>query len=112
MLNFLPSVTVTGTGFLPGTAGETTGTRPPLAGKFTGERGAPQDADAIAAREAATDHGLTEEAGAAGDEDEGRIHRVRRLVHSFDKRRRWILALWRTSTGRARWKTTCLMRPA
>ena len=64
-----------------------------LAGEFAGHRGAAEHSDAVAAGEAAADDGLAEEAGAAGDEDEGRIHRARRVVHSLASCRRWILAL-------------------
>ena len=64
-----------------------------LGREFAGERGAAEHADAVAAGEAAADDGLAEEAGAAGDEDEGRVHRTRRRVHSLASRRRWILAL-------------------
>ena len=60
-----------------------------LGGMFAGHRRAAEHADLISAGEAAADHGLAEEAGAAGDEDEGRvIHRARRLVHSLASWRR------------------------
>ena len=100
-------------GATPVTVGDVAADERDLGREFAGHRRAAEHAYLVAAGEAATDHGLAEEAGAAGDKDDGRsVHRARRAVHSLASRRRCILALCRTSTGRARWKTMCFTRAA